>query len=98
MQVGILVLSKFPPENRQEFIRSFKILPQFDGCRKNCNFCRLFEDVGELNSFLWVEFWRNEKAMEEYLQSNRFKTIMGAVETLGELIHFNKVQFQNIQQ
>jgi quinol monooxygenase YgiN len=54
--------------------------------------------VGELNSFLWVEYWRNENAMEEYLQSNRFKTIMGAIETLGDLIHFNKVQFQNIQQ
>ena len=98
MQFGIQVMSKFPPENRREFIRSFKILPQFDGCRKNCSFYRLFEDVGELNSFLWVEYWRNENAMEEYLQSNRFKTIMGAIETLGELIHSNKVQFQNIQQ
>jgi quinol monooxygenase YgiN len=98
MQVGIQILSKFPPENRREFIRSFKTLPQFDGCRKNCSFYRLFEDVGELNSFLWVEYWRNENAMKEYLQSNRFKTFMGAIETLGELIHFNKVQFQNIQQ
>ena len=98
MQVGIQVLSKFPPENRREFVRSFKILPQFDGCKKYCSFCRLFEDVGELNSFLWVEYWRNENAMEAYPQSNRFKTIMGAIETLGELIHFNKVQFQNIQQ
>ena len=97
MQVGIHVLSKFPPENRREFIRSFKILPKFDGCRKNCRFSRLFEDVGELNSFLWVEYWRNEDAMEEYLQSNRFKTFMGAVETLGELIQFNKVQFQNLE-
>jgi quinol monooxygenase YgiN len=98
MQVGIQVLSTFPPENRREFIRAFKMLPPFDGCEKNCSFCRLFEDVGELNSFLWVEYWRNENAMEEYLQSNRFKTLMGAIETLGELIHFNKVQFQNIQQ
>jgi quinol monooxygenase YgiN len=98
MQVGIQLLSKFPPENRREFILSFNYLPQFDGCKNNCSFCRLFEDVGELNSFLWVEYWRSENAMEEYLQSNRFKTILGAIETLGELIHFNKVQFQNIQQ
>jgi quinol monooxygenase YgiN len=98
MPVGIQVLSKFPPENRREFIRAFKMLPPFDGCSKNCSFCRLFEDVGELNSFLWVEYWRNENAMEAYLQSNRFKTFMGAIETLGELIHLNKVQFLNIQQ
>jgi quinol monooxygenase YgiN len=54
--------------------------------------------VGEQNNFLWVEHWRNEKAMEKYLQSDRFKTILGAVETLGELIHFNRVQFENILQ
>ena len=97
MPVGIQVLSKFPPENRREFIRSFEILPQFDGCEKNCDFSRLFEDVGELNSFLWVEYWRNEDAMEAYLQSNRFKTILGAIETLGDLVSFNKVQFRDIQ-
>ncbi len=97
MPVGIQVLSKFPPENRREFIRVFKMLPPFDGYSKNCSFCRLFEDVGEPNSFLWVEVWRNENAMEAYLQSNRFKTFMGAIETLGELIHLNKVKFQNIQ-
>jgi len=54
--------------------------------------------VGQLNRFLWVEHWRNENAMEEYLQSDRFKTILGAVETLGELIHFNKVKFNDFQQ
>ncbi len=96
MPVGIQVLVKFPPENRREFIRSLEILPQFDGS-KNCDFSRLFEDVGELNSFLWVEYWRNENAMEAYLQSNRFKTFLGAIETLGDLLQFNKVQFQDIQ-
>ncbi len=95
MPVGIQVLSKFPPENRREFIRSFKILPPFDGYKKNCSFCQLFEDVGDLNRFLWVEYWRSEAAMEEYLNSHRFKTLMGAIETLGTLIYFNKVQIQN---
>jgi quinol monooxygenase YgiN len=58
----------------------------------------LFEDVGQLNRFMWVEHWRNENAMEEYLRSDRFKTILGAVETLGELIHFNMVQLEKISQ
>jgi quinol monooxygenase YgiN len=97
MQVGFLVMSKFPPGNRREFINSFNISPEFEECRKNCAFCQLFEDVGEQNCFLWVELWQNEKALDEYLESDRFKTIMGAVETLGELIHFKKIQSQNIQ-
>ena len=92
MQVGIEVLSKVPPEKRQEFIQSFKILPKFEGCKDKCVFHRLFEDVGELNRFMWVEHWRNESSLEEYLESDRFKTILGAIETMGELIYFNRIQ------
>ena len=98
MQVGIEVLSKILPENRREFIQSFKVLPQFEGCKDNCIMHMLFEDVGELNRFIWVEHWRNENTMEEYLQSDRFKTILGAVDALGELIHFNKIKVENVQQ
>lgn len=97
MQVGIEVQSKVPPEKRQEFIQSFKVLPQFEGCKDNCVFQRLFEDVGELNRFMWVEHWRNESALEEYLQSDRFKTILGAIEAMGELIHLNKIKVNSIQ-
>ena len=92
MQVGIEVLSKIPAENRREFIQSFKILPQFEGCRDNCIYYKLFEDVGEMNHFLWVEHWADKKSLETYLRSDRFKTILGAIDALGELINFNKIQ------
>ena len=97
MQVGIELLSKIPAENRKEFIQSFKVLPQFNGCRENCTFNRLFEDVGELNWFLWIEYWATENALETYLQSDRFKTILGAIEALGELKYFNKIKINNVE-
>ena len=97
MQVGIEVLSKIPPENRREFVQSFKILPQFEGCRKNCTFFQLFEDVGELNRFLWVEHWANKKSLQTYMESDRFKSMMGAIDALGELININKIQVKKIQ-
>ena len=97
MQVGIEVLSKIPAENRREFIQSFKVLPQFKGCMENCVYHKLFEDVGEMNHFLWVEHWADPKSLEQYLQSDRFKTILGAVEALGELIHCNRINVKNIQ-
>jgi quinol monooxygenase YgiN len=98
MQVGIEVLSKISSENRREFIQSYKVLPQLEGSSDTRFFNMLFEDVEEMNRFLWVEHWHNKNAMEEYLQSDRFKTIMGAIETLGELIHFNRIEVKNIQQ
>jgi quinol monooxygenase YgiN len=98
MKVGIEVLSKIPPENRREFIQSFKVLPQFKGCSGNCIYHKLFEDVGEMNHFLWVEHWADKKTLEKYLLSDRFKTILGAVDALGELIHFNRIKVNKIQQ
>jgi quinol monooxygenase YgiN len=97
MKVGIEVLSKIPPENRREFIQSFKVLPQFKGCSDNCIYHKLFEDVGEMNHFLWVEHWADKKTLEKYLLSDRFKTILGAVDALGELIHFNRIKVNKIQ-
>lgn len=97
MKIGIEVLSKIPPENRREFIQSFKILPQFKDCSDKCIYHKLFEDVGEMNHFLWVEHWVDKKALEKYLQSDRFKTILGAVDALGELIHCNKIKVKDMQ-
>jgi quinol monooxygenase YgiN len=98
MKVGIEVLSKIPPENRREFIQSFKVLTQFEGCSDNCIYHKLIEDVGEMNHFLWVEHWTDKKTLEKYLLSDRFKTILGAVDALGELVHFNRIKVSNIQQ
>jgi quinol monooxygenase YgiN len=39
-----------------------------------------------------VEHWADKKSLETYLQSDRFKTILGAIDALGELINFNKIQ------
>jgi len=97
MQVGIEVLSKIPPENRREFIQSFKVLPQFKDCKDKCIYHKLFEDVGEMNYFLWVEHWTDNKALEKYLLSDRFKTMLGAVDALGELIHYNRIKVKNIK-
>ena len=97
MQFGIELLSKIPPENRREFIQSFKVLPQFEGCTENCAFRSLFEDVGELNLFLWVEHWEDKNELAKYLQSDRFKTFLGAIDALGELIHLKKTKVNNIE-
>jgi len=53
--------------------------------------------VSDMNCFLWVEHWVDKQALEKYLQSDRFKTILGAIDALGELIHFNRIKVNNIQ-
>ena len=97
MQVGIEVLLKIPTENRREFIQSFKLLPQYNSCSTNCIFNMLFEKVGDTNCFLWVEHWEDKNELAKYLQSDRFKTFLGAIDALGELIHLKKTKVNNIE-
>ena len=97
MQVGIEVLLKIATENRREFIQSFKLLPQYNGCSTNCIFNMLFEEVGDTNCFLWVEHWEDKNELAKYLQSDRFKTILGAIDALGKLIHLKNTKVNNIE-
>lgn len=94
MHFGIEILSRIPHENRREFIQSFKLMTQFEGCNDNCIYHKLFEDVGESNHFLWIEHWTDPNILEQYIQSDRFKTILGAIEALGEFIYLNRIEIK----
>jgi quinol monooxygenase YgiN len=47
--------------------------------------CRVFEDLGRPNVFLWLQWWRSEQQLEEHLRSVAFRTLLGAVKVLGGL-------------
>ena len=47
----------------------------------------LFEQVQGPNTFLWLEHWENGESLSSYYSNNRFISMMGAIEVLGQLIH-----------
>jgi len=82
---GLEISVLLPKEKRREFLQAI----DFFSCRpygsEACIKKRLFEDVGEQTRFLWVEHWTDPKAFEAYLQSDRFNSLLGAIDVLGEL-------------
>ena len=47
---------------------------------------RVYEDAISPTNLLLVEEWLDKGAMNSYLSSERFRTLIGAVKVLGELV------------
>jgi quinol monooxygenase YgiN len=84
--VGLEILAKIQPQNRYEFLQTFEILTQTNHKARDCIKQTLFEKSNESNSFLWIEEWKNSESLESYRQTDRFRSLLGAMEVLGSLI------------
>ncbi len=64
-------------------------MPHLD-CIGQC----LYEDVGKDNRFLWTERWTAIKALEDHMRSDQFKSLLGAIEILGEMEDIRIIEFK----
>ena len=93
--VGLEILVQIHSGKRQEFLQTSEwfqnqLTRTCDGAFVDLT---VFEKVGSPNHFLWVEHWTEQKTLEAYLNSDRFRTLLGAIEVLGELIELQVVAF-----
>jgi quinol monooxygenase YgiN len=62
------------------------LLTQSNHKARDCIEQTLFEKSNESNSFLWIEEWKNNESLESYRQTDKFRSLLGAMEVLGSLI------------
>jgi quinol monooxygenase YgiN len=72
------------PEKRQEFLQTIRSLNReiatFQGFKQS----RLYQDLDHANSFTLVEEWETEKDLDNFIRSDRFSVLVGALRVLGE--------------
>ncbi len=89
--VGLEIQVQLTKEKRKEFLQAFEFL----ACKSSeCIGQYLYEDLGKDHRFLWTERWTNSKALETHLKSDQFKSLMGAIEVLGELENLHLVELR----
>lgn len=89
--VGLEIQIQLVKEKRKEFLQAFEFL----ACKsKACIGQYLYEDLGKDNRFLWTEHWKGLKALEDHMRSDRFKSLLGAIDVLGELENLHIVEFR----
>lgn len=89
--VGLKILVQLTKDKRREFLQAF----QFLTCKSSdCIGRYLYEDVNADNRFLWMEQWTNSDALGAHLKSDHFRSVLGAIEVLGQLENLQLVEFR----
>lgn len=90
--VGLELRISIKPDKRTEFLQMREMLQrkvQPEGCVDQ----RIYEEVDGSNRFLWSERWIEKDPLDEYMKSEDFRMLLGAVEILGELEDMRTVVF-----
>jgi len=82
--VGLELRIRINPDKRTEFLQMREML-QRKSRPEGCVEQKIYEEVDGSNSFLWSERWREKSPLDEYMKSDDFRMLLGAVAVLGEL-------------
>lgn len=91
--VGLIVLVRTQPDKRQEFLQAVHM---FCDSNKNtaCVDRTVFEENGNPNRLLLMENWRDSQSLDEYLETEPFKALLGAIDVLGSLEDIRLLKFR----
>jgi len=84
--VGLEILIRIRPEKRIEFLQAFDMLTKLGQTEDKCIELELFETVTEVNTILWLEHWPDDESLANYYLSNKFRSLMGAIDVMGEIV------------
>lgn len=81
---GLEIRIDITPEKRREFLLTAEDLLDRETLSDDaCTDCRFFEQLGVPNQFLWQEDWEDRESLEARMNSNEFRTLLGALQVLG---------------
>ena len=100
--IGLEILMHIPSRHRHEFLQAFEI---FSHKRENGHECSgrcidrsIFESMGTPNRFLWMEKWTDSESLENYMKTDRFRALLGAIQVLGKLDAIHKGELSDLNQ
>jgi len=83
--IGFELAIRSDDAHRAELLQTLKQLCEEQIASQDAAECRVFEDLCHSNGFLWLQWWRSERQLEEHLQTVGFRTLLGTVKVLGTL-------------
>ena len=89
---GIEVAMRTSQTHRRELIQALEGLRTRIGDSDGVYECEVFEDLAEPNRFLWSEWWPTPELRADARESDRFRTLIGAVKVLGTLESIRSVE------
>ena len=92
---GLELAVQSDPTHRLELLQTFQNLAREATGDGACRECRVFEDLNGSGRFLWLQWWRSQRQLEDHLRSVAFRTLLGAIKVLGTLESARTVELQD---
>lgn len=93
--IGLELAIGSGPSRRVELQQTLENLSREALAMASCQECRVFEDLGGGERFLWLQWWKSQSELENHLQSTAFHTLLGAIKVLGKLETARVVELQD---
>ena len=95
--VGLLIMVTIPSGNRQEFLQAIDMLCSQQVTHSDRADDYVFEAVDTPNRFFFLKQWTDQKLLDNFLETDRFKALMGAIQVLGKLTTIQLVELEDLK-
>jgi quinol monooxygenase YgiN len=65
--------------------------------QRSCRRLRVLEAVDTPNQFFYLKQWTDQRLLDNYLKTNRFKALLGAIQVLGKLKTIRLVELEELK-
>ena len=94
--VGLEILVNIQSGKRQEFLQAVDMFGSRQAPDKPRTGGTVFEAVGTPNQFFWMEQWADRSSLDDYLKTEGFRALLGAIEVLGKLERMQVVELKTL--
>jgi quinol monooxygenase YgiN len=93
--IGLELSLQSDERHRGELKQTLENLSEAQVAGGSCVECSVYEDLRRSNGFLWLQWWKSEPELQDYLSSVEFRTLLGAIKVLGSLVSTRVVGLQD---
>ena len=73
-----------PAKNRNEILRTLRPLLGPTRVRQGCLDCRLYQDTEDENTYLFIQAWESQAALENHIDSEEYRKILAVMDMAVE--------------
>ena len=95
--VGLQILVTVPSGNRREFLQAFDMLSSQQATHNDRADDCVYEAVDTPNQFFYLKQWTDRRLLDDFLKTECFKALLGAIQVLGKLKKFQIVELEELE-
>ena len=95
--VGLQIMVTIPPGNRQEFLQAIDMLCSQQVTHSDRADDYVFEAVDTPNQFFYLKQWTDRRLLDNFLKTDRFRALLGAIQVLGKLTTIQLVELEELK-